>query len=260
LTATPAPMNNEKTTRRVALVTGAGRNIGRDIALTLSAQGLAVAVNVRTSVAEGQAVVDAIKAQGGQALLCVADVGNPAAVAAMVQRITDTWGRLDVLVNNAAIRREAPLGEMTLADWHDTLRVVLDGAFLCSQAALPWLKASAQGAIVNIGGLTAHTGAPERVHVVTAKAGLVGLTRALAHELAPSGITVNCVSPGLIDTVRQAASASAAPKHHAKHQTLLGHRGPPQAVADAVAYLAGPSARFVTGQVLHVNGGAYLGG
>jgi 3-oxoacyl-[acyl-carrier protein] reductase len=246
--------------RPVALVSGAGRNIGREIALALAAQGMAVAVNVRSSVAEGQAVVDEITAHGGQALLCVADVSDHAAVCAMVQSITTHWSRLDVLVNNAAIRREAELAQLTAKDWHDTLGVVLDGAFFCAQAALPWLKASGQGAIVNIGGLTAHTGAADRVHVVTAKAGLVGLTRALAHDLAPDGITVNCVAPGLIDTVREGSSASAKPKHHAKHQTLTGRRGPPQDVANAVVYLTGPGARFVTGQVLHVNGGAYLGG
>jgi 3-oxoacyl-[acyl-carrier protein] reductase len=243
----------------VALVTGAGRNIGREIALALSASGMAVAVNVRSSVAEGQAVVNEITARGGQALLCVADVSDQTAVAAMVAHIGSAWGRLDVVVNNAAIRREAELAKITAKDWHDTLGVVLDGAFFCAQAALPWLKQSGQGAIVNIGGLTAHTGAAQRVHVVTAKAGLVGLTRALAHDLAPDGVTVNCVSPGLIDTVRHAASASANPTHHAKHQTLFGHRGPPQDVAAAVAYLVGPTARFITGQVLHVNGGAYLG-
>jgi len=244
----------------VALVTGAGRNIGREIALGLAASGHAVAVNVRSSVDEGQAVVDAIVATGGRALLCVADVGDPAAVAAMVAHIAAIWGRLDVLVNNAAVRREADLATLSATDWHDTLRVVLDGAFFCTQAALPWLQASGQGAIVNIGGLTAHTGAAERVHVVTAKAGLVGMTRALAHDLAADQVTVNCVSPGLIDTVRKASSASAKPKHHATHQTLLGRRGTAQEVAQAVVYLAGPQARFVTGQVLHVNGGAYLGG
>ena len=244
----------------VALVTGAGRNIGRAIALGLAASGHAVAVNVRASFDEGQAVVDEIKAGGGQAMLCAADVTERAAVAAMVDAITQAWGRLDVVVNNAAVRREADLAELSVDDWHDTLRVVLDGAFFCTQAALPWLKASGQGAIVNIGGLTAHTGAPDRVHVVTAKAGLVGMTRALAHDLAAFAVTVNCVSPGLIDTVRKAASASAKPKHHATHQTLLGRRGTAKEVADAVIYLTGPTARFVTGQVLHVNGGVYLGG
>ena len=243
----------------VALVTGAGRNIGREIALSLSASGMAVAVNVRTSVGEGQAVVDAITTVGGRALLCVADVGDPAAVAMMVQRIVAEWGRLDVLVNNAAIRREADPAALTAQDWHDTLRVVLDGAFFCTQAALPWLKASGRGAVVNIGGLTAHTGAADRVHVVTAKAGLVGMTLALAHDLAADAVTVNCVSPGLIDTLRLAASASVAPKHHATHQTLLGRRGSAHEVAQAVVFLAGDGARFITGQVLHVNGGAYLG-
>ena len=244
----------------VALVTGAGRNIGREIALGLAASGHAVAVNVRASVAEGQAVVDEITAGGGRALLCVADVSDRAAVGAMVEHITGTWGRLDVVVNNAAIRREADLAALTVQDWHDTLRVVLDGAFFCTQAALPWLRASGRGAIVNIGGLTAHTGAADRVHVVTAKAGLVGMTRALAHDLAPHQVTVNCVAPGLIDTVRKASSASAQPRHHATHQTLLGRRGTAAEVAAAVVYLCGPAARFVTGQVLHVNGGVFLGG
>ncbi len=247
-------------TQPVALVTGAGRNIGRAIALALAAGGHAVAVNVRTSMAEGQAVVDEIVAAGGRALLCAADVGDRDAVRDMVQRIAREWGRLDVLVNNAAIRREAELAALSADDWQATLRVVLDGAFFCTQASLPLLKASGQAAIVNIGGLTAHTGAADRVHVVTAKAGLVGMTRALAHDLAANGITVNCVAPGLIDTQRQTGSASAAPKHHASHKTLLGRRGLPQEVAQAVAYLAGNQARFITGQVLHVNGGAYLGG
>jgi 3-oxoacyl-[acyl-carrier protein] reductase len=244
----------------VALVTGAGRNIGREIALALAANGHALAVNVRASVAEGQAVVDEIIARGGHALLCTADVSDQMAVAAMLDRITREWGRLDVLVNNAAIRREAELETLSAADWHATLGVVLDGAFFCTQAALPLLKASAQAAIVNIGGLTAHTGAANRVHVVTAKAGLVGLTRALAHGVdqtrrdAVDGDAVGC------QVVRQASSASAAPTHHATHKTLLGRRGTAEEVAQAVVYLASGGARFITGQVLHVNGGTYLGG
>lgn len=245
---------------RYALVTGAGRNIGRAIALALARQGLGVAVNVRASTQEGQAVVEEVQALGVPAMLVVADVTQPDAVRAAVERIRSQWGRLDVLVNNAAIRREAPLAQLDLAQWHDTLAVVLDGAFICTQSALDLLRASPAGAVINVGGLTAHTGAPNRVHVVTAKAGLVGLTRALAHELAEAGVTVNCVSPGLIDTVRQTNSAPAQPKHHATHRPLLGRRGTADEVAAMVAWLAGPEARFVTGQVMHINGGTYLGG
>ena len=246
-------------TRRVALVTGAGRNIGRAIALALGRDGLAVAVNVRSSVAEGQTVVDELLALGVPALLCVADVTDAAAVHAMVAQVAQRFGRLDVLVNNAAIRKESNLADLPGEDWRNTLAVVLDGAFYCTQAALPWLQKAQDGAIVNIGGLTAHTGAPNRVHVVTAKAGLVGLTRALAHDLAEHQVTVNCVAPGMIDTVRKASSVSANPQHHKQHTPLLGRRGTAEEVADSVAWLAGPQARFVTGQVLHVNGGTYLG-
>lgn len=243
----------------VALVTGSGRNIGREIALTLAASGVAIAVNVRSSVQEGQAVVDEIVALGGDALLCVADVTDPAAVAAMIAKIGQTWGRLDILVNNAAIRREAKIEDMTRQDWHDTLAVILDGAFFCTQGALPLLRQSDRAAVINIGGMTSHTGAANRVHVVTAKAGLGGMTRALAHELSPQGITVNCIAPGMIETARNASSASAAPNHHAKHHPLLGRRGTASEVAGSVAWLAGPAARFVTGQTIHVNGGTYLG-
>jgi 3-oxoacyl-[acyl-carrier protein] reductase len=249
----------EKEPRRVALVTGAGRNIGRAIALALARDGMAVAVNVRTSVAEGQAVVDELLALGVPALLCVADVTDMEATRAMVAQVTARFGRLDVLVNNAAIRKEATLADMTAGQWRSTLAVVLDGAFHCTQAALPWLQSAEDGAVVNIGGLTAHTGAQNRVHVVTAKAGLVGFTRAVAHDMAPFQVTVNCVAPGMIATVREGSSVSAKPQHHAQHKPLLARRGTAEEVADSVAWLAGPQARFVTGQVLHVNGGTFLG-
>jgi len=244
----------------VALVTGSGRNIGREIALGLAASGVAVAVNVRSSVSEGQSVVDEITAQGGQALLCVADVTDQDAVRAVMARIGQVWGRLDVLINNAAIRREAKIDDISARDWHDTLAVILDGAFFCTQAALPLLRQSPCAAIVNIGGMTARTGAAHRVHVVTAKAGLEGMTRGLAHDLSPEGITVNCISPGMVDTRRDAGSASAAPNHHAKHHPLLGRRGTAAEIAASVVWLASPAARFITGQTLHVNGGTFLGG
>jgi 3-oxoacyl-[acyl-carrier protein] reductase len=241
---------------RVALVTGAGRNIGRAIALALAREGAIVVVNVRTSENEARAVVHDIETAGGQGLAVRADVTEREAVDSMIARVQQRYGRLDVLVNNAAVREEAAFDQMEFESWRSALAVCLDGAFHCTQAALPLLKASGQASIVNLGGLTAHTGASKRVHVVTAKAGLVGMTRALATELSPQGITVNCVSPGLIDTSR----AGNAPHHHASHRTLVGRAGMPEEVAEAVCWLAGPNARYVTGQVIHVNGGAYLGG
>ena len=253
-------MSKEPLAARVALVTGAGRNIGREIALSLAASGTAVVVNVRSSVEEGQSVVDEITERDGRALLCVADVADQNAVLQMVAEVEAQWGRLDVLVNNAAVRRETKLDDISAADWHRTLAIILDGAFFCTQAALRLLKKSEGPTIVNIGGMTGHTGAANRLHVVTAKAGLAGMTRALAHELAPDGITVNCVAPGMIDTVRHAASSAANPDHRRRHHTLLARHGTAEEVAQTVAWLAGDGARFVTGQVIHVNGGAYLGG
>ena len=244
---------------RVALVTGAGRNIGRAIALALAEAGAKVAVNVRSSRDEGQSVVDEIEERGGEALLIVADVTKRSRVDGMVAEAAQRFGRLDIVVNNAAVRREAAFAELSYAEWRTALDVCIDGAFHCTQAALPWLRGSGAGAVINIGGMTAYTGAPMRAHVVTAKAALGGLTRALAHELAPFGITVNCVAPGLIDTVRDPASAGARPKHHALQATLLGRRGQAEEIAAAVVWLVGPDARFTTGQTLHVNGGAYLG-
>jgi 3-oxoacyl-[acyl-carrier protein] reductase len=135
----------------------------------------------------------------------------------------------------------------------------LDGAYLCTHAALSHLMRSGRGAVVNIGGLSAHTGAAGRAHVVAAKAGLGGLTRALAHDLAPYDITVNCVAPGMIDTVRGTASSPGQqPAHHAGHAPVVGRRGKPQEVAALVRFLCGPDARYVTGQTIHANGGVYM--
>lgn len=241
---------------RVALVTGASRNIGRAIALELAAAGAKVAINAVA--ARGDA--DALAAQiGPNAMVAMADVTDRAAVDAMIAAVLAKFGRLDILVNNAAVRGEKPFEELDYATWRKVLGICLDGAFHCAQAALPALKASGAGTIVNIGGLTAHTGAMDRAHVVTAKAGLVGLTRALAHDLAAYGITVNNVSPGMMDTVRGPSAGHQQPKHHATHQTLVGRRGQPGEIATTVRWLAGPGGRYVTGQVIHLNGGTYLG-
>jgi 3-oxoacyl-[acyl-carrier protein] reductase len=242
---------------RVALVTGSSRNIGRAIALALARGAAAVMVNARTSSDAGARVVSEIAAAGGRAAFHAADVSRPSDVDALVAATVAAFGGLDILVNNASVRRERAFGSLGFDEWKEILGVTLDGAFLCSRGALPHLIASGRGTIVNIGGLSAHTGAAGRAHVVAAKAGLVGLTRALAHDLAPHQITVNCVSPGLIDTTREGSGP--APAHHAVHAPLVGRRGAPEEVAAMVRFLCGPDARYITGQTIHANGGAYLG-
>jgi len=243
---------------RTAIVTGSGRNIGRSIALRLAAEGAAVVVNARSNSAEVDTVVAEIRAMGGQATGCLADVAREEDVARLIETAVTEFGGLDILVNNAAVRHEAPFAETSLADWHRILGIILDGAFLCARAAAPHLCKSGVGAIVNIGGMTGGSGAPGRVHVVTGKAGLEGLTKALAWDLCKDNVTVNLVHPGMVDTKRDLSSVSAEPAHHKVHKPLLGRRGSPEEIAAVVVMLCGPDGRFMTGQILHVNGGTYL--
>jgi 3-oxoacyl-[acyl-carrier protein] reductase len=250
-------MTDSELTGKVAIVTGAGRNIGRAIALALAEGGASILINARSNRAEAEAVAREVEVLGVKALVHIGDVADAAAVQAMAEAALDHFGRIDILVNNAALRREKPFAEMDYAEWREIMDVTLDGTFHCVKACLPALRKSGAGTIVNIGGLSAHTGARNRAHVVTAKAGIIGFTRALAHDLADDGITVNCVVPGLIGTSRPKDRPQ--PAHHSTHQTIAGGRGRPEDVAAAVRFLCSPGARYITGQAIHANGGAYLG-
>ena len=241
---------------KVAIVTGAGRNIGRAIARQLAAAGASVVVNARSNKAEADAVVREIEAAGGKAMAVLADVGDAAAVEAMAQAALKRFGRIDILVNNAALRREKPIDQMSYADWREMMNATLDSAFHGVKACLPAMKKNG-GTIINIGGMSAHIGSKGRAHVMTAKAALVGFSRALAHDLAADRITANCVVPGAIDTTRPGSSP--APAHHLTHGTITGERGKPDDVAAMVRFLCGPGGRYVTGQTIHVSGGAFLG-
>jgi 3-oxoacyl-[acyl-carrier protein] reductase len=238
---------------RVALVTGASRNIGRAIALALADAGAAVVVNTRQARAAADAVVKEIEAAGGNAMAVLADVTDEVAVTAMIDKAVKAFGRLDILVNNAAIRPAQKIEETSLADFRAVLALMLEAPFLCVRASLPHLKQSDAAAIVSIGGMTGHVGGTDRVHVASGKSGLVGMTKAFAREFATLGITANCVVPGLVDTAR-----GATPSAHAALPSLLGRLGRADEIADMVRYLSGPSARFITGQAIHVNGGAYM--
>lgn len=240
---------------RVAVVTGAGRNIGRAIALGLAAGGAAVVVNGLQNKPIIDAAVRDIEASGGQAMGCLADVSNPSAVEAMFDAVVARFGRVDYLVNNAALRREQLLEDIDPTSWRDVMSVTLDGQFYCVRSALPLLKASGAAAIVSIGGLSVYTGAKGRAHVVAAKSALIGLTRALAADLAEHNVTANLVSPGLISSGPDQPARS----FHSMRTNLAGTYGTPQDVADLVRFLCGPRARYITGQTLHVNGGAFFG-
>ena len=242
---------------QVALVTGGVRRIGRSIALALAREGAAIAVNAKSSRDEAADTVREIEALGGTARVIMGDVTDEAEVARMVTEIGGALGPIDILINNAAVRRDGIFTTMSFADWRLVMAVVLDGAFLMSRAVIPGMLAKGSGTIINIGGLTAHTGASGRAHVSAAKAGLVGLTKALAVEFGGNGITVNCVAPGRIGGPRSANSGKGGTIPGGGHP-LVGREGEPEDIAAAVKLLCSSGGRFITGQTIHVSGGIYL--
>ena len=248
-------MPDQELQGRVAVITGAGRSIGRAMALELAAAGCAVVVNVRSNRAEGESVVKEIEANGGRAMVAVADVVDAPAVNAMAEAALKKFGRIDYLINNAALRGEKAIEHMTFEEWRAILGVTLDGAFHCVKACLGAIKKSDAGSIINIGGLTGAMGAPDRAHVVTAKAGVAGFTRGLAMELAPHKITVNTLVPAML--ARPGKPNEIPP--HPVYKPLLGRAAWPTDIAPLARLLVGPGGRYITGQTINVNGGTYFG-
>ena len=240
---------------KVALITGSGRNIGRATALKLAGEGAHVIVNARANQAEADAVAHEVRERGVKALAVLADVADKEQVDTMVRRAMSAFGRIDILINNAAIRPHKPFTEVTVQDWERVRGVVLDGALYCTQAVIGSMVENNYGRILFFTGDGAFTGGSGRAHVSAAKMGLVGMARALASEFAPHNIRAKVVSPGSIDTRRdnpewyqgRVPGAAGIP---------LGRQGHVDEIAATCLFLVSDDGGFITGQTIHVNGGA----
>ena len=244
--------NGQELAGQVALVTGAAINIGRATAIELARAGAAVAVNTRTSREAAETVVRDIRTLGGRAELYMADIADADQVQRMVDGVIDRFGRIDVLVLNASVRKEIRFADMSFEQWRVPLAISLDGSFHCIKACLPSMIAAGRGNVIALTGSNVLAGGIGKVHSSAAKSGLTGMIRALARELGPQGIRANCVSPGIIDTTR--------PSHRSQRRDPKGlvplHRyGESEEIAATVRFLCGPGASYITGQTVHVNGG-----
>jgi 3-oxoacyl-[acyl-carrier protein] reductase len=242
---------------QVAIVTGAAINTGRVMAKMLAEAGAAVVVNYLTSADAAAETVKEIEAAGGRAFAIGADVRDLAQVKDMVAQTVSRFSGIDILINNANVRSYRPLLELTDEEWRATLMTALDGPFHCIQCAVPHMIERGKGTIVNIGGGSGHSGVANRCHVTTAKAGIAGLTGGLAAELAPHNITVNCIVPGRVDTVKKPVG------DRNEHRTdrgdsPMGRSAEPEEIADLALYLCGDGCRYMSGQMLHVNGARYI--
>lgn len=240
--------------RQVALVTGASRGIGRAVAMELGRAGYAVCVNYLNSEDAARQVADTLRAGGGDAVALRADVADGAAVAEMVRRTEKELGPVTLLVNNAGVAGQAQFQDITDEMWNRYLAVNLGGARNTIRAVLPHMLSEKRGAIVNISSIWGLRGASCEVAYACTKAAIIALTRSLAMELAPSGIRVNCVAPGVIDTDMVQVLGQETLRDLAE-QTPLGRLGRPEDIAHAVAFLASDKASFITGQVLGADGG-----
>ena len=241
-------------TDKVALVTGASRGIGREIALTLAKAGSNVVVNYSKSEEQAKELVDKLNSLGSKAIAIRANVHAEDQVIEMVNKIVLEFKTIDILVNNAGITRDSLIARMSISDWEDVLNVCLKGAFLCSKYISRIMIRKRSGAIVNISSVVGVRGNPGQVNYSSAKAGLIGLTKSLARELAPRGVRVNAIAPGYIKTELTDRLPETVREKILK-ATPLGYLGETKDVANSVLFLVSDLARYITGHVLLVDGG-----
>lgn len=243
---------------RVAIVTGSGQGIGRAIALKLAEAGATVVINDVGDSAPAEGVAEEIRKMGGESLVILADVSQSTEVASLVDTAIEKYGKVDILVNNAGITRDQLIIRMSDDEWDKVLGINLKGVFLCSKTVLRPMMRQHWGRIISISSIVGLIGNAGQANYASAKAGIIGLTRTIAKEVASRGITANAIAPGFIDT----AMTQQLPEERRQelmNQVPLGFLGTPRDVAEVVAFLASEEARYITGQVVTVDGGISLG-
>lgn len=237
---------------KVAIVTGSARGIGKAIALRLAEGGATVVVNDLADAVK--TVAEELKAMNRQSLAIIADVSSAADVSQMMETVKNTFGKIDILINNAGIARDQLVVRMSDEEWESVLNINLKSVFLCTRAALRYMIRQRSGRIVNIASIVGIVGNPGQANYASAKAGIIGFTRSVAKEVASRQITINAVAPGFIDTEMTQKLAEDW-KQELRKRIPLGYLGTPRDVAEAVAFLASDEAKYITGQVLSVDGG-----